>query len=83
MGEFRLAWQVPKPEQMRDLLERRCADQVVDIVALVQELPGLFLDLAQCGRAHDYPLEPTPTRFGCYSSGCVFLWIASCFWHRC
>src|SRR6266566_763736 len=35
MGEFRMAWQVPKPEQMRDLLERRCADQVVDVVASV------------------------------------------------
>src|SRR6266436_7013089 len=83
MGEFRRAWQVPKPEQMRDLLERRCADQVVDVVASVYELPGLVFDLAQCCRAHGHPLEPTPNRFGCYSSGCVFLWIASCFWHRC
>src|SRR6266496_4587007 len=35
MGEFRMARQVPKPEQMRDLLERRCAGQVVDVVASV------------------------------------------------
>src|SRR2546428_1951269 len=35
MGEVRLAWQGPKPEQKRDLLERRFSDQVVDGVASV------------------------------------------------
>src|SRR5260370_19443364 len=83
IGELHLVWQVSKPEQMRDLLKRLCAGQVVDVVAAVQQLPCRFLDLAECRRSHDHPLEHSPTRFGCRSNCCVLLWIASCFWHRC
>src|SRR5438876_3546932 len=32
MGKFRLAWQVPKPEQICDLFERCCANKVADVV---------------------------------------------------
>ena len=83
LGEFCLAWQVPKPEQMRDLLECRCAGQVVDIVGSIQQLPGLFFNLTDCGRGHNQPFEPSSTLFGRYSGSCIFLRLTSGFWHRC
>src|SRR5262249_33848367 len=49
--------EVPVPEEERRLLEARVGDQVVDVVAAVEEPPLIAVDEADLRRRHDQVLE--------------------------